>query len=49
MTGSIQIKKDRKNYYAVLNFYDESGKRRPKWIDTGVSVKETTKGKPRRD
>jgi len=37
MTGSIQTKKDRKNYYAVLNVYDEHGKRKLKWIDTGIS------------
>ncbi|MCL2621233.1 MAG: site-specific integrase, partial [Defluviitaleaceae bacterium] len=38
MTGSIQSKDNRKNYYAVLNIYDESGKRKPKWVDTGVPI-----------
>ena len=37
MTGSLQIKKDK--YYAVLNLYDANGKRRPKWISTGLPVK----------
>ena len=37
MTGSLQVKKD--VYYAVLNFKDENGKRRPKWINTGFKVK----------
>ena len=45
MTGSIQTKKDRKNYYAVLNVYDENGKRKPKWIDTGVPIKGNNKRK----
>jgi len=38
MTGSIQTKSNRKNYYAVLNIYDEHGKRKLKWVDTGVPV-----------
>ena len=36
MTGSIQVKNNRKNYYAVLNVYDEEGKRKLKWVDTRV-------------
>ena len=36
MTGSLQIKND--TYYIVLNLYKD-GKRRPKWISTGLSSK----------
>lgn len=36
MTGSLQIKND--TYYAVLNIY-ENGKRKQKWISTGLPVK----------
>lgn len=37
MTGSLQVKKDK--YYIVLNTYDLTGKRKVKWIATGLSVK----------
>lgn len=37
ITGSLQKKKGL--YYAVLNLYDEYGKRKPKWIPTGYSIK----------
>lgn len=37
MTGSLQIKKDK--YYIVLNTYDAHGKRKPKWISTGLTEK----------
>jgi integrase len=43
MTGSIQTKKDRKNYYAVLNVYNEDGERKLKWVDTGVPTKGNNK------
>jgi len=36
MTGSLQEKSGK--YYAVLNTKDLSGKRKQKWIDTGVLV-----------
>lgn len=36
MTGSLQIKSNK--YYIVLNRY-ENGKRRPKWIATGLAVR----------
>lgn len=36
MTGTLQIKGDK--YYAVLNIY-ENGKRKRKWINSGLSVK----------
>jgi len=37
ITGSLQKKKGL--YYAVLNLYDEYGKRKPKWIPTGYKIK----------
>jgi len=37
MTGSLQIKKDK--YYMVLNTVDTNGKRKPKWISTGLVAK----------
>lgn len=36
MTGSLQEKNNK--YYIVLNIYEE-GKRKPKWISTGLSVR----------
>jgi len=43
MTGSIQQKSNRRNYFALLNVYDEQGKRKQKWVDTGVPVKGNNK------
>lgn len=37
MTGSVQISKGK--WYCVLNFRGEDGKRKPKWIKTGLSEK----------
>ena len=37
ITGSLQIKNN--VFYAVLNLYDEKGKRKPKWISTGLLVR----------
>ncbi|MDF3005855.1 MAG: integrase [Oscillospiraceae bacterium] len=37
MTGSLQIKNDK--YFAVLNIYDQNGKRKQKWLTTGLAVK----------
>lgn len=37
MTGSLQIKSDK--YYAVLNFKDKEGKRKQKWINLNLDVK----------
>jgi len=37
MTGSLQVKKDK--FYILLNTYDAEGKRKIKWISTGLSVK----------
>lgn len=36
VTGSLQVKKN--IYYAVLNLEDENGKRKQKWISTGLST-----------
>ena len=36
MTGSLQIKNN--DWYAVLNMKDNYGKRKPKWIPTGISA-----------
>lgn len=37
MTGSLQIKSD--TFYAVLNFKDENGKRKQKWVCLNLPVK----------
>lgn len=37
MTGSLQIKNN--VYYAVLNFKDKDGRRKQKWVSTGLEVK----------
>lgn len=37
MTGSLQVKNDK--YYIVLNTYDANGKRKMKWITTGLLEK----------
>lgn len=37
VAGHLQEKKGL--YYIVLNFTDENGKRKPKWIATGLPVK----------
>ena len=34
MTGSLQVKKGA--YYAVINLYTLDGKRKQKWVSTGV-------------
>ena len=36
VAGHLQVKKN--FYYVVLNLKDESGKRKPKWIPTGIQV-----------
>ena len=37
MTGSLQIKNGK--YYAVLNYKNEDGKRKQKWICTELEIK----------
>ena len=39
VTCSVQTKKDRNIYYAVLNYVDEEGKRHLKWKSTGLKIK----------
>ena len=43
MNATIQTKKGRPNYYVVLRFCDENGKRRQKWIQTDVPLKGNNK------
>ena len=37
MTGSLQTKNGK--YYAVINLIDNNGKRKQKWISTGLEIK----------
>ena len=37
MTGILQVKNEK--YYCVLDYKDENGKRKLKWISTGLTVK----------
>ena len=37
MNGSLTVKNDK--YYIVLSWYDDSGKRKQKWIKTGLPEK----------
>ncbi|MDQ5983015.1 MAG: Tyrosine recombinase XerC [Eubacteriales bacterium SKADARSKE-1] len=37
MTGTLQIKRDK--YYCVLDFKNEEGERKLKWVSTGLDVK----------
>lgn len=37
MTGSLQVKNGK--YYAVINLTDTNGKRKQKWISTGLEIK----------
>ena len=37
VTGSVQIKDGK--YYAVLNLKNENGKRKQKWISTGLLIR----------
>jgi integrase len=39
MTANVQIKKNRPNYYVVLDYRDESGGRKKKWVSTDIPVK----------
>ena len=46
MTATVQIKKDRPNYYIVIRYQDEAeGKERQKWISTDIPVKGNNKRK----
>ena len=43
--GHLQVKKNGKNYYAVISAPDENGKRKQKWINTQIPVKGSNKRK----
>ena len=43
MTGTIQTKKGRPNYYIVLDYVDSAGKRKRPWITTDIPVKGNNK------
>jgi len=46
MTATVQIKKNRPNYYILIRYRDETtGKERQKWITTDISVKGNNKRK----
>jgi len=46
MTATLQIKKDRPNYYALICYQDEAtGKERQKWVTTDISAKGSNKRK----
>ena len=46
MTATLQVKKDRPNYYILIRYKDElTGKERQKWITTDISVKGNNKRK----
>ena len=45
ITGSIQAKKNRPYYYAVLDLPSNNGKRNSKWISTKIPVAGNNKRK----
>jgi len=45
MTGIVYQKKDRPNYYIVLDYTDESGKRKRKWVKTDIPIAGNNKRK----
>lgn len=46
MTATLQIKKNRPNYYVLIRYKDETtGKERQKWIQTDIAVKGNNKRK----
>lgn len=45
MTATLQIKKDRPNYYILIRYKDEAGKERQKWITTDIPIKGNNKRK----
>ena len=46
MTATLQIKKNRPNYYVLIRYQDEqTGKERQKWVTTDISVKGNNKRK----
>jgi hypothetical protein len=46
MTATVQVKKDRPNYYILVRFQDEvTGKEHQKWITTDIPIKGNNKRK----
>jgi len=46
MTATLQIKKDRPNYYVLIRYQDETTrKEKQKWVTTDISVKGNNKRK----
>lgn len=45
MTGSLQTKKGRKNYYVAMNIRDSNGKWKTKWINTEIPIAGNNKRK----
>jgi len=45
ITGCIQTKEGRSNYYIVLSSYDDAGKRVRKWVYTDIPIKGDNKRK----
>lgn len=45
MNATVQIKKDRPYYYVVLDYRDNSGNRKKKWITTDIPIKGNNKRK----
>lgn len=45
MTATVRIKKDRPHYFIVLDYKDETGNRKRKWITTEYTVKGGSKRK----
>lgn len=45
MNATVQIKKDRPYYYVVLDYRDDLGNRKKKWITTDIPIKGNNKRK----
>jgi hypothetical protein len=45
MTGILQIKKDRPNYFIVLDYVDDTCTRKRKWVTTDIPVAGNNKRK----
>jgi len=45
MTATLQVKKDRPNYYVVLDYKDSNAARKRKWISTDIPVAGNNKRK----
>jgi len=43
MTATLQIKKNRPNYFIVIRYYDDNGKQQQKWVSTDIPTKGNNK------